>query len=90
MKPDLAMKIPAMVRTGLGQYAVNPKFEVDTMTLTEAYEALLKVQSQTESIPDPNESCTKESDEDCSMTIENENRTAFQQLLSVCLNVCLT
>ena len=59
------------------------------MTLTEAYEELLKLHEQRESILGLNESCIKGDGTDCCILTENSDRPVFQQFLSDCLNACM-
>ena len=52
------------------------------MTLTEAYESLLKVHAKKDSITGPDESLVKEEDKDCCMMPERSEHQVFQTFLS--------
>ena len=58
------------------------------MTLTEAYEELLKLHEQRESILDRNEYCIKGDGTDCCILTENSGPTGFSTVL-MGLSECL-
>lgn len=59
------------------------------MTLSEAYEALIKLHEQKDTIPYLNESCTNGNETDCFTMNEHSDRPVFKHFLSSFLNISL-